>query len=184
MVYSQGPCSIHNDIHSGVAQSVERPAVDVSDTIKAVSDKRTYADRAEYLRKAVTRRRKELRRKAREYKGGKCMLCGYDRCPDALEFHHTDPTKKDFGLSVKGLTRSWEKIRTEIDKCVLVCANCHREIHAGIQQLLEVTRVETQGELLETLTPPISGTGNQQPSPKRKRGKGSETIPSGSSSET
>lgn len=97
-------------------------------------DKRTYADRAEYLRKAVAERRKRLRVMAREYKGGKCMLCGYKRCPDALEFHHNNPNSKVFGLSVKGLTRSWERIKKEIDKCVLVCANCHREIHAGITQ--------------------------------------------------
>lgn len=98
-------------------------------------EKRTYADRAEYLKKAVSLRRKKLRKMARDYKGGKCMLCGYSKCQDALDFHHKDPSKKDFGLSVKGLTRSWDKIVSEIDKCVLVCANCHREIHAGITQL-------------------------------------------------
>ena len=100
-----------------------------------MSDKRTYADRAEYLKNAVKKHRKSLRHKARQYKGGKCMLCGYDRCEDALDFHHLDLTKKSFGISAKGITRSWEKIRNEIDKCVLICANCHREIHAGIQQL-------------------------------------------------
>jgi len=72
---------------------------------------------------------------AREYKGGKCMICGYDRCLEALDFHHRDPSKKGFGLSAKGITRSWDKTRQEIDKCVLICANCHREIHAGITQL-------------------------------------------------
>ena len=75
---------------------------------------------------------------AREYKGGKCMICGYDRCLEALDFHHIDPKKKDFGSSEKGMTRSWEKIKNEVDKCVLICANCHREVHAGIQQLPRV----------------------------------------------
>ena len=98
-------------------------------------EKRTYADRAEYMRKAVSERRKKLREMAREYKGGKCIMCGYNRYSGALDFHHLDPAKKDFGLSTKGLTRSWEKIKEEIDKCVLVCANCHRELHAGITQL-------------------------------------------------
>ncbi len=97
-------------------------------------DKRTYADRAEYLRKAVSLRRKKLRELARTYKGNKCVICGYAKCSDALDFHHIDPKKKEFGLSVKGLTRSWEKIKKEIDKCILICANCHREIHAGITQ--------------------------------------------------
>ncbi len=104
-------------------------------TYMCMPDKRTYADRAEYLRKAVTKRRHKLREMAREYKGGKCMLCGYKRCPGALEFHHKDPKKKEFAISVRGLTRSWEKIQKELEKCVLICANCHREVHAGIAQL-------------------------------------------------
>ena len=101
-------------------------------------DKRTYADRAEYLRKAVSKRRKKLKEMAREYKGNKCMICDYNRCSNALDFNYKDPKKKDFGLSVRGLTRSWDKIKAEIDKCVLICANCHREIHAGIMQLPKI----------------------------------------------
>ena len=94
-----------------------------------MKDKRKYADRAEYLKKAVSLRRKKLREKAIKYKGGKCSLCGYDKCQEALEFHHLDLDSKDFGLSRSGITRSWEKIRDELQKCVLVCANCHRELH-------------------------------------------------------
>ncbi len=70
-----------------------------------------------------------------EYGGGCCQLCGYNRCSRALSFHHKDPKEKDFGLSVRGLTRSWEKIQAELDKCVLVCANCHMEIHDGIRKI-------------------------------------------------
>lgn len=94
--------------------------------------KRTYRDRAEYLKKAVKGRRKRLKELAIEYKGGGCQICGYNRCVNALDFHHLDPLMKDFGLSVRGLTRSWEKIKQELDKCILVCANCHREVHAGL----------------------------------------------------
>lgn len=97
--------------------------------------KRTYAERADYLKKAVVKRRKKIREWAIQYKGGQCSLCGYNHCPAALEFHHRDPKRKDFGVSMNGLTRAWSKVQTEIDKCVLVCANCHREIHAGITQL-------------------------------------------------
>jgi hypothetical protein len=64
------------------------------------------------------------------YKGGKCEQCGYDRCLDALEFHHKDPAQKDFSISAKGYTRSWNKVVYELDKCVILCANCHRELHA------------------------------------------------------
>jgi len=96
---------------------------------------RTYADRAEYMREAVKRRRKKLREMARASKGSKCMICGYNKCQRALSFHHIDPTKKEFDLSSRGVTRSWKKVEAEIKKCVLVCANCHMEIHDGITQL-------------------------------------------------
>jgi 5-methylcytosine-specific restriction endonuclease McrA len=97
-----------------------------------MSDKRKYSDRAEYLKKAVSKRRKLLKEKAISYLGGKCTSCGYSKCADALEFHHIDPTQKDFGISYKGVTRSWEKIKNELDKCMLVCSNCHKEIHADL----------------------------------------------------
>ncbi len=84
---------------------------------------------------AVSRRRKKLREMARDYKGGKCMVCDYNRCQRALSFHHLNPQEKDFDLSSRGLTRSWERIKKEIDKCVLLCANCHMEVHDGITQL-------------------------------------------------
>lgn len=99
-------------------------------------EKRTYADRREYMKRAVVKRRKAIRKKAVEYKGGKCSVCGYDRCQDALEFHHADGGK-DFGISQDGLTRSWERVRNEIEKCILICANCHREEHARLRSLLE-----------------------------------------------
>lgn len=97
--------------------------------------KRTYADRAEYLKMAVAKRRRMMRQRAIEYLGGRCQICGYCTCMDALDFHHKDREQKEFGLSQKGLTRSWEKTKSELEKCILVCANCHREIHAGITQL-------------------------------------------------
>lgn len=96
--------------------------------------KRTYADRREYLIQAVAKRRKKIRDMAIDFLGGKCMYCGYNRCSAALDFHHLDERKKKFGLSQDGLTRSWEKTKQELQKCILVCANCHREIHAGILQ--------------------------------------------------
>jgi hypothetical protein len=66
-----------------------------------------------------------------EYLGGKCERCGYNRCNAALEFHHRDPSKKD--PTFQGI-RYWglEKARKELDKCVLLCSNCHREEHCKI----------------------------------------------------
>jgi len=100
-------------------------------TTKKRKEKRTYADRREYLIKAVAKRRKKLRTMALEYGGGKCRICGYSKCNNALTFHHLDPTKKDFGLSANGITRSWEKTKTELEKCILLCMNCHAEVHHG-----------------------------------------------------
>jgi len=101
----------------------------------ARKEKRTYADRAEYLKKAVTERRRKLKQMIIEYKGGVCMICEYKKYAGAFDLHHLDHTKKEFGLSVRGLTRSWDKLKKEADKCVLVCANCHREIHGGIAEI-------------------------------------------------
>lgn len=81
---------------------------------------------------AVQKRREKIKIMAIAYKGSKCQCCGYDKCMQALEFHHIDPTQKDFGLGAKGYTRSWDKNKEELDKCVMVCANCHREIHYNI----------------------------------------------------
>jgi len=80
----------------------------------------------------VDRRRKKLKQMAVEHGGGGCQLCSYNKCTRALEFHHLDPAEKDFSLSATGTTKSWIRIKAEIEKCILVCANCHREIHAGI----------------------------------------------------
>jgi hypothetical protein len=77
---------------------------------------------------SVAKRRTLLKEKAVEYKGGSCVKCGYNKCVNALHFHHLDSNKKDFGIS--GKTISWDSIKQEIDKCILVCANCHAEIHS------------------------------------------------------
>lgn len=72
--------------------------------------------------------------KAVEYKGGCCEHCGYKKYLGALEFHHTDPTKKDFGIA-SASTRSFQNVKAELDKCLLLCANCHREEHARLKNL-------------------------------------------------
>ena len=77
----------------------------------------------------VTVKRKRLKKQALEHKGNKCESCGYNRCSEALEFHHNNPEEKEFALSQTGNTYSWERIKNELDKCVLLCANCHRERH-------------------------------------------------------
>lgn len=65
--------------------------------------------------------------------GSSCAVCGYSRCNNALELHHLDPTEKEFSFGgIRANPKSWDKIVVELRKCMLLCANCHREYHAGI----------------------------------------------------
>lgn len=72
--------------------------------------------------------RDEHKLKAIRHLGGKCSTCGYDKCPAALDFHHTNPKQKDFTLS-RFSRAAWNKLQKELEKCILLCANCHRELH-------------------------------------------------------
>ncbi len=72
--------------------------------------------------------------KAVEYKGGKCEVCGYGKCLAAMDFHHVDPKMKDPNWA--GMkNRPLDKIKDELDKCMLVCRNCHAEIHYSTSQI-------------------------------------------------
>lgn len=100
-----------------------------------MADNRRYSDRREYLKQSVTDRRKKLKLRAVELLGGECTLCGYNKYPSVLDFHHIDPQSKSFGISSGGQSRSWFRIAEELMKCILVCANCHREIENGHVEL-------------------------------------------------
>jgi transposase-like protein len=84
---------------------------------------------------AVARRRRKVKRILVDEAGGRCRICGYDRCIAALEFHHINPGEKSFGLAQRGITRAIEKVREEAAKCVLLCANCHVEVETGAAEL-------------------------------------------------
>lgn len=79
----------------------------------------------------VTEKRRKNKVALVEYKGGKCEICGYDKCIGALEFHHINPSEKKFGLS-NGNVKSLEELKKEADKCILVCNRCHSEIHYNL----------------------------------------------------
>lgn len=80
---------------------------------------------------AVTRRHQKIKRTLVEEHGGRCAVCGYDRCIVSLQFHHVDPTTKSFRVAMSS-GKSLAAFREEAAKCVLVCANCHGEIEAGV----------------------------------------------------
>jgi len=69
--------------------------------------------------------------KALEYKGNVCEICGYCAYIGALDFHHVNPKNKLFALSSGGLRKPWIVVKAELDKCALLCSNCHRETHGG-----------------------------------------------------
>ena len=97
-------------------------------------EKRTYAERkaknpqwAKDMSDRVSNTRRKNKSLLIEEFGGSCIQCGYNKNPAALEFHHLDPTIKE--RKVIGSSLSLNRQREEANKCILVCANCHREIH-------------------------------------------------------
>lgn len=61
-----------------------------------------------------------------------CVVCGYNKCTQSLDFHHLNKNDKDFEVSRLVNRCNWDKLLKEIDKCVVVCRNCHGEIHSGL----------------------------------------------------
>lgn len=87
----------------------------------------------------VRRWRKRTKQKIVEAMGGKCVCCGYNKCSGALVLHHLDPSQKEMGLgALRASCSSWGKIVKELRKCILVCANCHAEIHAGLTKIPKI----------------------------------------------
>lgn len=79
--------------------------------------------------------RKRLKKDAVAYKGGKCQVCGYNKCVAALHFHHRIKVDKKFHLSITQKT-SLISVKDELDKCDLLCANCHAEIEHGCRSII------------------------------------------------
>ena len=75
-----------------------------------------------------------MKKRCVEYLGGKCSKCGYDEHLAALEFHHLDPKDKDITLG-KVMNRKWDSLKKELDKCVLLCSNCHRIEHSDYSNM-------------------------------------------------
>lgn len=74
-------------------------------------------------------RRKQLRERAIAALGGRCAICGYDRCYAAMDAHHLDPREKDASITT---ATSWDRLEKELKKCVCLCSRCHREVHDGL----------------------------------------------------
>ena len=79
--------------------------------------------------KAGSKQRRRARRIRDDLKSNGCAICGYNKCIDALEFHHVNPEDKKFNLEVTSMMVGDEKLVNEINKCIILCSNCHIEIH-------------------------------------------------------
>ena len=97
------------------------------DRLRQVIQSKTITPKSDY--DYVKTHRRKTKEELVVYKGGKCEICGYDKCLCALDFHHLDPTQKDFTISDSNIYKNLDKLKEEVDKCILVCANCHRELH-------------------------------------------------------
>ena len=81
----------------------------------------------------VKRWRKASKVKIVKAMGGKCVICGYCKCNAALVLHHLNPDEKEIGLgAIRANPKNWVYIVKELRKCVLLCANCHGEVHDGL----------------------------------------------------
>jgi hypothetical protein len=85
-----------------------------------------------------------------DYCGGSCQCCGYKKCYNNLVFHHINRDKKESIHVLIRNTQGWVKILEEIEKCVLVCANCHGEIHAGQRDCPQINN-QKRKETLEII---------------------------------
>ncbi len=81
------------------------------------------------LNNETVKRQRRIKEEAVKYKGGKCEKCGYNKYIGALQFHHRDSAQKDLNWNHFKLRKFNDAFMQELDKCILVCANCHAEIH-------------------------------------------------------
>lgn len=92
--------------------------------------KRTFHYCRDCQKSYVIMKQQSFKAQCVEYKGGRCQKCGYDKCLGAMDFHHLDPTQKDFAINAScGSIIMTPKVKAELDKCQLLCSNCHREEH-------------------------------------------------------
>jgi 5-methylcytosine-specific restriction endonuclease McrA len=116
-------CEVHGDV--------------LHELNKVVGDKKYYKCKpCKNMRKSDIR--KDNKYFLMEYMGGECQICGYNKCLSGLEVHHVDPAGKTLEFSRIGRDNNQQKYKDEINNtpCILLCANCHREVHEGLVLIL------------------------------------------------
>lgn len=138
--------SKREQVHALIAQgkTTKQIAEELNTTVANV---RYHREKSKQKRsQQISEHRRKLKRKAVDYSGGKCLRCAYDVCLAALEFHHLDPSQKDCELN--GSSWGWDAMKIEADKTILLCSNCHHELHAGVWAAND-TMIEKQNTIRE-----------------------------------
>ena len=129
------PFGKHNTKQLHKPESNERvcPKCECTKHLSEFYNKRGKKGSSSYCKECTktqtTVRQRQIKVLCLEYKGGSCEKCGYSKCIAALEFHHKDPAQKDPSFGNFKLRQFNDKFKEELDKCLLLCANCHREEH-------------------------------------------------------
>lgn len=118
-------------------------------TVRFVREGRGYYRCTLCRSERVVQRRRRVREQLVAEAGGRCAICGYDRCIRALEFHHVDAAQKSFGVSFGGVTVAIDRLRDEARKCVLLCSNCHMEVESGVTKLARIPPLCSGGGIAE-----------------------------------
>ncbi len=87
-------------------------------------------------------RTEKVKQQSLDYLGGKCVECGYNKCMASLHFHHKNTAEKEFGIGGK-YCLSWDRLKVELDKCEILCANCHGERHWNKNRSSDVSSMNT-----------------------------------------
>jgi len=122
----EGKCKICNETISKSRSYCSKKCL-----TQGLSKPRKQEVQSSYDRVKSFRQRQKI--KAVEYMGGCCKICGYSRCVRALSFHHIDPSAKEFRVSSKSY--SWDRVLKELEKCVMLCSNCHMELHDDLIEI-------------------------------------------------
>ena len=118
-------CCYKRSIESGYEQTVERKK---KNRLHYLKHKKEYC-------KIAREKKRFIKKELIDIKGGKCEICGYNKCIEALDFHHKDPDKKEFTISMALAKnkKNIEELKIEINKCLLLCKNCHTELHYNLK---------------------------------------------------
>lgn len=125
-------------------KSEGKTQTEIRNILNCSKDTVHYHFNSDYQRRKRERRtliRQETKRKLVDLKGGKCQVCGYKKYVGALQFHHLNPDEKEFTIA-ENYVSNIDRIMKEINKCILVCGNCHAEIEGGLINIKDFVPIE------------------------------------------